>query len=209
MSTRVDETTPSEDLMAAVASGDRFAFEILVRRHQDMVLNIVYRFIGNRTDAEDLAQEVFIRVWEAAGRYRPTAKFTTWIYRITANLCINELKSARRRKRLQFSLSHEKRGGWTDEHPAFYAEKVRSPEELLLDEEQKRLILAALQSLSDNQRMALVLKRYEGLSYAEIAQVLGKSVPAVDALLVRAKRNLRKKLASHEKKSQGLGSRSV
>lgn len=209
MSTRVDETTPSEDLMAAVASGDKSSFEILVRRHQDMVLNIVYRFIGNRTDAEDLAQEVFIRVWQAAGRYRPTAKFTTWIYRITANVCINELKSARRRKRLQFSLSHEEKGGWRGERPVHHAEKAPSPEELLLDEEQKRRIFAALQSLSDNQRMALVLKRYEGLSYAEIAQVLGKSVSAVEALLVRAKRNLRKNLASHEKKSQVFGSKPV
>jgi len=207
MSARIDETTQSEDLMVAVASGDTFAFEILVRRHRNMVLNIVYRFIGNRTDAEDLAQDVFLRVWQAAGRYRPTAKFTTWIYRITANLCINEVKAARRRKLFQFNLSHEKKEGWTDEHLTDIAQIAPSPEELLLYEEQKRQTLAALQSLPANQRMALVLKRYEGLSYAEIAQVLGRSVSAVDALLVRAKRNLRKKLASHEKTSQVFGSK--
>ena len=102
------EGTLSEDLMARAAKGDNSAFEALVKRHQRAVLTLIYRFMGNRTKAEDLAQEVFIRVWQAAGRYKPTAKFSTWIYRITANLCLNELKSARRRKLLFFFLQVEK-----------------------------------------------------------------------------------------------------
>ena len=93
-----DKTTSSEELMAKIAEGDEYAFEVLVRPHQTSVLNLIYRYVGDRTKAKDLAQEVFIRVWRAANRYEPKAKFTTWIYRITANLCLNELKSVRRKE---------------------------------------------------------------------------------------------------------------
>jgi len=185
--------------MVAVANGDRFAFEILVSRHQTRILNTAYRFIGDRTDAEDLAQEVFLRIWQAARRYKPTAKFTTWAYRITANLCINELKSARRKRLFRFDLPKKKTHTQVDENFTENGQKVPSPESLLLAAEEKRQIWVAIQSLPANQRMAVVLKRYEGLSYAEIAEILGCSVSAVDSLLVRAKRSLRKKLAGHKK----------
>src|SRR4030066_2454821 len=98
----MDKEIPSEDLMTRIAKGDTDAFEILVNRHQTSVLNLIYRFIGDRTKAQDLAQEVFLRVWQAAKTYRPEAKFATWLYRITANLCFNELKSSGRKKWLQF-----------------------------------------------------------------------------------------------------------
>lgn len=195
----IDETTPSEDLMVAVANGDRSAFEILVTRHQARILNTIYRFVGDRTDAEDLAQEVFLRIWLAARRYKPTAKFTTWAYRITANLCINQLKAARRKRFSLFDLANKKTHPQLDEHPTKDGQKVPSPEILLLAKEEKRQIWATVQSLPANQRMAVVLKRYEGLSYAEIAKILGCSVSAVDSLLVRAKRSLQKKLADHKK----------
>ena len=91
----MDQELSSEDLMAKTAGGDESAFETLVNRHQTSVLNLIYRFIGDKTQAKDLAQEVFLRVWQAARSYKPEAKFTTWIYRITANLCFNELKSSR------------------------------------------------------------------------------------------------------------------
>ena len=98
---------PSEELMARIAKGDEEAFEVLVNRHQGSILNLAYRFIGDRTQAKDLAQEVFIRVWQAAKSYEPKAKFTTWIYRITANRCFNELKSSRRKKWFSFNRSDE------------------------------------------------------------------------------------------------------
>ena len=78
----MDKEIPSEDLMARVAKGDDNAFEILVNRHQTSILNLIYRFIGDRTQAKDLAQEVFLRVWQSAENYEPKAKFTTWIYRL-------------------------------------------------------------------------------------------------------------------------------
>src|SRR4030043_2366462 len=111
----MDKEIPSEDLMARIAEGDEDAFEILVNRHQVSILNLIYRFIGDRTQAKDLAQEVFIRVWQSAKSYEPKAKFTTWLYRITANLCFNELKSSRRKKWLQFLRSDGDREVQTEE----------------------------------------------------------------------------------------------
>jgi len=187
----MDKEIPSEELMARIAKGDDDAFEILVNRHQTSVLNLIYRFIGDRTQAKDLAQEVFIRVWQAAKTYRPEAKFTTWLYRITANLCINELKSARRRKWFSFHRSDEDSEKSMEDR---ISDGSPTAEDLLLEREQNRQISDALQSLPDNQRMALILKRYDDLSYQEIAQILGCSVSAVESLLVRAKKTLQEKL---------------
>ena len=180
--------------MAKAAEGDEFAFEILVRRHQASVLNLVYRYVGDRTKAKDLAQEVFLRVWKSASRYEPKAKFTTWIYRITANLCLNELKSFGKKK-LIFGGSPGEEGQTRDEG----SNVSPSAEDLLLAEERSLRISDALQSLPESQRMALILKRYEGLSYDEIARVMRCSVSAVESLLVRAKRNLQEKLILSEK----------
>jgi RNA polymerase sigma-70 factor (ECF subfamily) len=190
----MDNIPPSEDLMARIAKGDDSAFEILVSRHQTSILNLIYRFIGDRTQAKDLAQEVFIRVWQAAKTYKPKAKFTTWIYRITANLCFNELKSSRRKKWFLFHQSDEHSGNTIEET---LSDSAPSAEDLLLDKERSRQISEALQSLPDNQRMALVLKRYDDFSYAEIAQILDCSVSALESLLVRAKRTLHEKLKNY------------
>jgi len=192
----IDESISSEDLMARIAKGDDEAFEILVTRHQTSVLNLIYRFLGDRTQAKDLAQEVLLRVWQGAKSYKPEAKFTTWVYRITTNLCLNELKSSRRRGWFPFHRS--------DEDNVISIEDVSpdgspSAEDVLLAGERNRQISAALKGLPENQRMALILKRYDDLSYQEIAQILGCSVSAVESLLVRAKRNLQEKLKSFEK----------
>jgi len=192
----MDSPLPSEDLMARIAKGDDDAFEILVNRHQTSVLNLIYRFIGDRTQAKDLAQEAFLRVWQAAAGYKPKAKFTTWLYRITANLCFNELKSSRRKKWLQFLRSDADHEVQTEED---FPDNSPSPEDLLLVKERSRQITDALQRLPENQRMALILKRYDDLSYQEIAQILGCSVSAVESLLVRAKRTLQEKLKIYEK----------
>ena len=186
----------SEDVMTRIAKGDDEAFEILVNRHQTSVLNLVYRFIGDRTQAKDLGQEVFLRIWQSAKTYEPKAKFTTWIYRITTNLCFNELKSARRKKWVSFFRSHE-----DNEYSMEQSLPDDSPsaEDLLLIRERSRQISDALQSLPANQRMALVLKRYDDLSYEEIARIMGCSVSAVESLLVRAKRTLQEKLTNFEK----------
>jgi RNA polymerase sigma-70 factor, ECF subfamily len=192
----VDQEYSSEDLMARVAEGDEDAFETLVLRHQTSVLNLAYRFIGDKNQAKDLAQEVFLRVWQSAKSYKPEAKYTTWIYRITANLCFNELKSSRRRKMFQFlrrDADHESR---TEED---FPDHSPSAEELLVARERNLQVTDALQSLPENQRLAIILKRYDDLSYEEISRVLGCSVPAVESLLVRAKGTLQKKLKNFQK----------
>lgn len=187
----MDKETPSEELMAGIAEGDDLAFRILVDRHQAYVLNLIYRFIGDPMKSQDLAQEVFLRVWQAARGYTPKAKFTTWLYRIAANLCLNEIKSSRRRNRLPFLYSNKKDETHVEET---FPDASPSPEDLLLAGERSRRITDALQSLPENQRMALILKRYEDFSYEEIARIMGCSVSAVDSLLVRAKKNLQEKL---------------
>jgi len=202
MSGTSKEAAPSENLMARSGRGDSHAFEILVRRHQLSVLNFIYRFIGDRIEAEDLAQEVFLRAWQSAATYKPTAKFTTWIYRIAANLCINKQRSDRVRRLFMVPPSHKEEEDLGNEFSADHASKSPSPEDLLLEAERKRQILSALRRLPANQRIAIILNKYEGLSYKEIAGIIGCSVSAVDSLMVRAKRNLQGKLVSQEKKSQ-------
>jgi RNA polymerase sigma-70 factor (ECF subfamily) len=186
----------SEELMVRIAEGDEYAFEILVIRHQTSVLNLIYRFIGDRTQAKDLAQEVFIRVWQAAKSYEPKTKFTTWIYRITTNLCLNELKSARRRRWFPF---HRSDGDSENAIEETFSDGSPTAEDLLLAKERSRQISDALQSLPVNQRMAMILKRYDDLSYQEIAKILNCSVSAVESLIVRAKKNLQKKITIFKK----------
>jgi len=192
----VDQESSSENLMARVAEGDEDAFEALVLRHQTSVLNFIYRFIGDRAQAKDLSQEVFLRVWQTAKRYEVKAKFTTWIYRIASNLCFNELKSARRRKWFQFFRSGEEGGQDIGEK---FPDDSPSSEDLLLTRERNRQLSEALQGLPANQRMAMILKRYDDLSYEEIARVMDCSVSAVESLLVRAKGTLQKKLKNFQK----------
>jgi RNA polymerase sigma-70 factor (ECF subfamily) len=186
-----DNQTPSEELAARIAEGDEYAFRILVNRHQAPVLNLIYRFIGDRMKSEDLAQETFLQVWRAAKTYKRKSKFTTWLYRICVNVCLNEIKSTRRKKWLQFfkntpDSKHPENESLLDESP--------NPEGLLLARERNQQITNALQALPENQRIALILKRYDTLSYEEISRVIGCSIPAVESLLVRAKRTLQKKL---------------
>jgi RNA polymerase sigma-70 factor, ECF subfamily len=192
----VGQEPSSEDLMARVSEGDEDAFEALVLRHQTSVLNFIYRFIGDRTQAKDLSQDVFLRIWQAAKSYEGKAKFTTWVYRIASNLCFNELKSARRRKWFHFFQFGEEGEQTIEEN---VSDDLPSAEDLLLTRERSRQITDALQGLPENQRMAIILKRYDDLSYEEIAHVLGCSVPAVESLLVRAKGTLQKKLTNLQK----------
>jgi RNA polymerase sigma-70 factor, ECF subfamily len=187
----MDFLTPSEELLARVAEGDEYAFQILVDRHQTPVLNLIYRFLGDRQKSEDLAQETFFQVWRSAKAYKGKSKFTTWLYRITVNRCLSEIKSARRKKWLQFFRDMTDPKDLQDES---LLDAAPNAEDLLITRERSRQVSNALQTLPENQRIALILKRYEDLSYEEISSVLGCSIPAVESLLVRAKRTLQKKL---------------
>jgi RNA polymerase sigma-70 factor (ECF subfamily) len=180
------------NLMLLVKNGDQNAFRELVERHKLAVLNLCLRFTGNKADAEDLAQEVFIRIYQAAPNYEVKAAFTTWLYRITVNLCLNY---QRKKKFLHFfSLDHGKNSSLQiqDRIPEF-ADKGR-PDIDIEQKELQQIVHKAIQSLPENQKTVLILYRYHNLSYKEISNVLDTSVSAVESRLHRAKQNLKKKL---------------
>ena len=178
-------------LMQLVSGGDMAAFEQLVERHQTLVAGTVARMLGSNLDVEDVAQQVFLRVWKSASRYVPRAKFTTWLLKITRNLVFNELR--RRKRHATNPLQLEPEG----EELQVKDERSQGPRELLLERELQTAVDASIAQLPENQRMALVLRRYEELSYEEIAEVLDQSVPAVKSLLFRARTELRERLRGY------------
>ena len=179
------------ELMLRTGNGDTAAFEHLVERHQALVIGTVARMLGNNSDIEDVAQQVFIRVWKSASRYTPTAKFTTWLLTITRNLVFNE---ARRRKRHPGIALDSHEGNESLSLP----DQARSaPDEALLERELENAIDHAILSLPERQRLALVLRRYQSKSYEEIADVLNLSVPAVKSILFRARSELRAALSRY------------
>ena len=185
------------DWMRRVKEGDREAFADLVEAHQARVLGTVVRMLGPETmDAEDIAQQVFLRVWKSAARYEPTAKFTTWLFTITRNLVFNE--SRRRKNRPTTSLDAPVAGSGDESNVRQIAdETAASPESALLAREMTEAIDAAIAELPEQQRLAVVLRRYEELPYEEIARVLDLSVPAVKSLLFRARTFLRERLEKY------------
>ena len=176
---------PEIEWMARIRNGDMEAFRLLVEAHQSRVVGTITKMLGSDAEAEDLAQQVFIRIWKSAPRYKPTAKFTTWLFRITRNLVFNEL----RRKR-HFANRVEE-----IPEPAERSEK--EPDQVLLDSELQIAIQDAINKLPETQRLAIVLRRYEEMPYEEIAKVMGTTVPAVKSILFRARAELRERLAKY------------
>lgn len=172
-------------LMRRVKDGDEDAFRQLIERHQRVVINVIHRAIGDAWEAEDLAQRVFIQVYRSAGRYQPTAKFTTWLFTITHNTIRNEYR--RRSRHAAESIDALPEGV---ELPA----TGNNPASEASERELQQRIRAAVQELPDAQRTAVILCRYEGQSYEEIAAVLGCSVSAVKSLLHRARETLKERL---------------
>jgi len=178
-------------LMRLVARGDTRAFEELIERHQALVAGTAARMLGSNSDVEDIAQQVFIRVWKSARRYVPRAKFTTWLLKITRNLVFNELRRAKRRAQVPLQAEPD-----LEEIP-LKDETNPAPDASLLEDELQRAIEEAIMQLPESQRMALVLRRYEQLSYEQIAEVLDLSVPAVKSVLFRARTELRSRLSKY------------
>ena len=171
--------------MARIREGDMEAFRLLVEMHQARVIGTIGKMLGSDAESEDLAQQVFIRIWKSAPRYRPTAKFTTWLFRITRNLVFNEI----RRKR-HFADQSE-------EIPEAAERAEREPDRVLLQGELQHAIQEAINQLPESQRMAIILRRYEEMSYEDIAKVMGTSVPAVKSILFRARAELRERLQKY------------
>ena len=178
---------PDVKLMLDFQSGETCAFESLMEKYYRRILNFIYRYLNNREVAEDLTQEVFMKVYHARHSYQPKAQFRTWIYTIAKNLSLNEFKKFR------FSvLENELIQSVEDNNPR--------ADQMLADQEMVQVIKKAIGELPENQRLAVILHRYEDFSYEEIAQTMGLSVQAVKSLLNRAKESLRQKLSSFFKK---------
>lgn len=188
---KTEEDAEDVRLMQLVSAGETDAFEALVERHQRLVVGTVARMLGNNSDVEDIAQQVFVRVWKSAKRYVPRAKFTTWLLKITRNLVFNELRRRSRHARVPLQLEQE------EEQRPVKDEHAMAPDASLLEQELQRAIEAAIAQLPETQRMAVVLRRYDDLSYEQIADVLDQSVPAVKSLLFRARTELRSHLSRY------------
>ena len=173
--------------MQRTAAGDERAFEELIESHQSPVIRTIAKMLGDASTAEDLAQQVFIRVWQSAPRYAATAKFTTWLMTITRNLVFNE---TRRRGRARFFPMEHEDGSPREIPDAISLEPGRNLEE----KELQKAIEEAVASLPEQQRLALILRRYEGMDYEEIADVLETTIPSVKSLLFRAREALRSRL---------------
>lgn len=180
--------------MRRVRQGDREAFAALVACHRLRVVGTVARLLGGDAgDAEDIGQQVFLRVWQSAGRYEATAKFTTWLYTITRNLAFNELR--RRKLRPTSSLEAWRAGG--EPAPPLREAGAEPPDASLLAGELQEAIAGAIATLPETQRLAIVLRRHEELSYEEIGAVLKLTEPAVKSLLFRARTGLRERLSRY------------
>lgn len=177
-------------LMLQVQQGDREAFNRLVDKYSKSIINYIYRFSGSREDAEDLAQEVFIKVYNAAANYVPSAKFTTWLYRIASNVSIDYLRK-KKHSRGTSSLDEQQESEEGSPARQIADEKQKPADKEVLDKETSDNINKALLTLPENQRAAIIMKVYEDKSYADIAGVLGVSVPSVESLIFRARQALK------------------
>jgi len=189
-------TRSDVQLMLDVKAGDQQSFELLLQRYRTPLVNFLYRMVRNREQAEDLAQEVFLRVYRAREDYEPSAKFTTWLFRIATNLALNSLRDHRYQK-LEVSMDapivadseegDERTMEVADEHPDI--------EEHLVEEARKKMIRHAIEKLPEKQRAAVLLHKYQELDYSEISKILQCSESALKSLLFRAYETLRVELA--------------
>jgi len=180
--------------MLAFQAGQEDAFRTLVQRNQGKIYAMVYRLINDHALAEDLTQEVFLRVFRTAQRYRPMAKFSTWLYRITTNVALNAIHARRRMRFAPLEPAEDDGGSWRRHVPDT---RYAAPHAQLDAEELQARLLQAIAALPENQRIAITLNKYEHMSYQEVADILECSTMAVKSLLARARCNLRDALAKY------------
>jgi RNA polymerase sigma-70 factor (ECF subfamily) len=182
---RVKDERADEDLMLALKGGDESAFAELMRRHRGPIVNFVNRLIGDRDRAEDLAQEVFLRVYRHAGTYRVTARFTTWLYTIASNLGKNELRNRARRRNV--SMEDAPRELRQDDYHLGTREDFLLPDRITDLNDRQRKVRIAIDSLPEHFRMMLVLRDIEGFTYEEIASMLELPLGTVKSRINRAR----------------------
>lgn len=175
------------DLILRVKDGDEAAFSEILRRYYGKILNYVYRYTNNRETSEDLTQEIFMRVHRSVKSYRPEAKFSTWLYKIATNLCLTEVTTRARKHASSLDEIQENIGTLEDEKSVDQAD-IRYRKEI------KDIMFEAMESLSENERTAIMLCKYEQLSYDEVAETLDCTVGAVKTYVYRGRMKLMEKL---------------
>ena len=178
-------------IMAEIAKGDLSAFREIVERHQKPLLNYIYRYTGDRSTAEDIAQEVFCRVFKTAKEYRPLSSFKAWLFKIATNLCLNELRD-NKLHRNTIDIFELNEAGFVA-----LATKCPSPVRELEARELSFILKMALKSLPEKQRVAILLHKYSGFSYVEVSRMMGCSVPSIESLIHRARQSLKKQLTPY------------
>jgi RNA polymerase sigma-70 factor (ECF subfamily) len=190
---------PDVQLMLRVKKGDEAAFAKLVHGYQDRLINIFLNLLGDRELAEDLTQELFLRVHRARHGYEPNAKFSTWVFRIANNLASNARRTKGRRKEVQLKTSESGPLGARPPEKMLADKSALMPTRQLDKREAQDVVREALDGLNDRQRMALLLHKFEDLSYGDIGDAMELSPQAVKSLLSRARENLREKLEAYLK----------
>lgn len=193
---------PDAALMLRVKQGDIAAFTALVEKYKQPVMNLAARTLRDQTEAEDLAQNVFVQVFKSAARYQITAKFSTWLFTIARNLCLNEIRRRSRHPAESLDAPHPDH----EDQPKHQFEDSRnsSPPDSLLQGELVKKIEEAIAALPENQRTALLLCRQDELSYEEIAEVLGCSLSATKSLIHRGRETLKERLKPYLRTGQWI-----
>jgi RNA polymerase sigma-70 factor (ECF subfamily) len=192
-----EEMDPDAALMLRVKRGDMAAFEELVDKHKQPITNLLYRNLRDAAEAEDLAQNVFIQVYKSADRYKADAKFSTWLYTIARNLCLNEIR--RRSRHPADSLDHLAAPENDQTARQFPDKKELAAGDKLLRSELEGKVEEALASLPENQRTAMLLYQQQDLSYDEISEIMNCSLSATKSLIHRARETLKSKLKPYLK----------
>jgi len=186
------QADPDALLMLRVKRGDRAAFAALVEKYKQPLFNFVFRTLRDETETEDVAQNTFLQVWKSRARYERTAKFSTWLFTIARNLCLNEIRRRSRHPAESLEETHPEH----DDQPSrqYEDKKIFLPTETALHGELAQKIEEALAELPENQRTAILLCRQDELSYEEIAEVLDCSLSATKSLIHRGREFLKEKL---------------
>ncbi|HEV3164027.1 MAG TPA: sigma-70 family RNA polymerase sigma factor [Isosphaeraceae bacterium] len=198
---QLEARDPDVKLMLQVRDDVQGAFEVLVERYQQRLLGVMIHLIGRADEAEDLTQEVFLRIYRARKGYRPRAKFSTWLFTIANNLAMNHLRGKGRNPTV--ALGVEDTSSQPVRQPqSNVTSRDGTPSAQMRQVELSDVVREALEDLGEDQKMAVLLNKFEEMSYQEIAEVMGRSEAAVKSLLARARTNLRERLEPYLRTGQ-------
>lgn len=187
-----DHMTAEQTLIQQLIAKNEQAFQLIVNQYQEMVGNVCYGFVQNQSDAEELVQDVFVEVYTSIHKFKGNSKLSTWLYRIAVNKSLNVIAKRKRKRRIQtvstfFGFGEEKERDYADTYN-------HNPAEQLEDQEIRYALQKAIEKLPKSQQTAFILRKYDNRSYVEIAEIMETTVSAVESLIHRASRNLKKHL---------------